>query len=1773
MKNTVSEKAESYGKERRWKKGWRRAVTGMAAVVVFCTTYALILPAITMEKYVCGMEEHQHTAACYTQGPAQLVSALECDFEPHRHTQECMNEDGEPVCGYADFVVHTHDRYCRDGDGKLICGLPEIKGRVRLASSSDAEPYVEVDGKAYELHTHEAGCFENGRWVCGKLEVRMHQHTEECFGMKKIPVATGSNYEDYRWIRTASDSNAAYVWDEDEEDWVEAFTASGSNWIFPTASGSNWDEEPIICDLTEEDGHVHTQECFDGWVLICDKEEHTHTEDCLERNPLTPEEQAEVDAVIALIDALPEQAEIEQAFAALDTAGDEKGYEAYILRIYEQATAAHSRYVVLSEPQKEHVTNVEKLMSLEWLWSVTHLDSPSRVEPMLDGDYAYLTDVQMKVDAETESGYAVRTGTAPWDGDSEAGNDQNALNNVLRTFDTATYTIQFNTNLRKEVSDQNIAGYEKGRIYFEFILPASAVQAQFEVGSMGWLESSQEIQYEIAEIEDGTKQVLRGSYLLVPNTSNPAAIGASTNELSVAIRALQMQNGTTLQPTFTLWLDYNDVGTEYADGIPQSIVTGTDYSCQAKDGENVHGQEFRTVEGPEITISAAPRYNIALVAGDNSRTTTVGTYNFNETTNTDAPNYGLGSRYGRLNGFGIRIEILGKSGQGMRGIELPDTEKTIEFDLTLSAKYQGRSDRAENYQPLFWSGGGNKSDSSGTGNPDGRKVNTPSKCIPQVPYNIYNNAYDSCRNGGAWSFTQSESGGNTVHVTVSGFVVDTTQFPYSNPSSGSLSKSYYNPDRIKNYWEIDQAVFSCGEVWVLQPYYDADGNYIAEKYGEGQFNTSISDSNLEIYGVSGTKLEKQARETDDTINVSRYLKNPGSIDARMCYVKYKTRTWNNALTEGGYDTDEDWAAAGNGVTLETWISHDGSEGEYQGVAYDMLMKFDDEFFEPDGDSSRSLPGSGNMTAAGFWAAKKDGTGWNDDEEMKEATEDELVFYSSLKDLKAAEAVPVGYLVEMRGISSTPSGMNHHHTFIDGKIKADCPSDNNNVYLFTRATYAWSKKDVAEAAARYRGKTVEELTDDDYNQYIKNEFPSVKNGKGTAVKLESGNEENFAEGYLKPFWRQDYYYCQGRGEISSGSVNSNTEMLRKCEKASYDANGYHPGVGLGYYQDSCLVVPYETTITKVTAQHEKSSETSKRVYDMGQNQRTADFLLSPRIERTNGVGVSTAGEMSTTVYVKDTLPEGLTYIQGTSYIGGNYEQDPLHQNPGKVEGGVQQEPEISTDSAGHTTLTWKLAVTMNANDTVWTDPIYFSCTIGKAGDEEHDVKNQQQIDNQVIVWTEGRENQIKYDEAFGTRAVYGIEVLKTDAVSLSKLADQLVVDWWSPMGFAMNVGNNSANAKQNTVIVETLPYNNLDGTSFHGSLKVTEFSAGTMESEEDSDKLLDGFEFYYTMDESFAGCRSSEFMTDGACSYDFKANSGTWKKLTRSSSHNTAESGHPYGIFENFPDVEEQNSQITAIVAVGNLPANETLKMHITLELENGKEEDYLVNYLSQDSLTSYARTQVVNRSLEGLAWWDVDADGIQDSGEEKLSGVKVSLWKLNDKGEYEQCCYDGTTTPIVILTGHEVSVRAEGAAGVAEYKPDGEEGHYKFTDLAAGTYAVRFEDGTAESGITISSHIATAKNQGADDTKDSDADGYYSSDKSVLQYTQISGIDMPEAQALTYGIYESKHNDSGFYERGVELPNAGGPGREWYTIAGLLLIASSAILLMYKKAREEEKCC
>lgn len=56
---------EKYIKSHRFHKRWHKVLMFLSSIVAFCTVYALILPAITMERE-CQLPEHTYRRLLYT---------------------------------------------------------------------------------------------------------------------------------------------------------------------------------------------------------------------------------------------------------------------------------------------------------------------------------------------------------------------------------------------------------------------------------------------------------------------------------------------------------------------------------------------------------------------------------------------------------------------------------------------------------------------------------------------------------------------------------------------------------------------------------------------------------------------------------------------------------------------------------------------------------------------------------------------------------------------------------------------------------------------------------------------------------------------------------------------------------------------------------------------------------------------------------------------------------------------------------------------------------------------------------------------------------------------------------------------------------------------------------------------------------------------------------------------------------------------------------------------------------------------------------------------------------------------------------------------------------------------------------------------------------------------------------------------------------------------------------------------------------------------------
>ncbi len=103
--NTLREATAVLARNRR-RRAWKKVVGVLACIVVFCTTYALILPAITKEKDTyCGIALHQHGAECYE--AVLTCGQEETESEAHVHTEECYAQN--PVCGKEE---HAHTLGC-----------------------------------------------------------------------------------------------------------------------------------------------------------------------------------------------------------------------------------------------------------------------------------------------------------------------------------------------------------------------------------------------------------------------------------------------------------------------------------------------------------------------------------------------------------------------------------------------------------------------------------------------------------------------------------------------------------------------------------------------------------------------------------------------------------------------------------------------------------------------------------------------------------------------------------------------------------------------------------------------------------------------------------------------------------------------------------------------------------------------------------------------------------------------------------------------------------------------------------------------------------------------------------------------------------------------------------------------------------------------------------------------------------------------------------------------------------------------------------------------------------------------------------------------------------------------------------------------------------------------------------------------------------------------------------------------------------------------------
>lgn len=1267
---------------------------------------------------------------------------------------------------------------------------------------------------------------------------------------------------------------------------------------------------------------------------------------------------------------------------------------------------------------------------------------------------------------------AVYDGMEPFDADDAPGNDSVDNNRIIRTFDVASYKLDITNTGRDNVQ------YKTGMLYYEFVLPVPADDAQFEIGSMGWVTQRKEAWHEIVYTTDkggNPIQVLRGHFLWEPSADNPSAIGAGQQDLSVFIRVLTMYNGQTLKPDFTFWLEGNQVP---ADGL----VTGSGYQCPT------HGEEeYKTVENvPELRISAAPRFDVRI---KDTRTQYYYADKFDFSTGNDlAPNKDAGVVDGRISVFGISVSLAGSEAKGIRGCELPKKGEPITLQVKVSSTVEGTSKAGAT--PLLWSVDNNNPTGDDHLNVIDRRMVLSGNGFARygAPYAYFNEGRRiyACYNSGKWTGTQTD---DTISITLSGFQVDLTKIPFTDAGNTKDMQVYYDPSCIiwnnpatrdtmvgVRFWDAWRACFAAGELWVVQPFADSEGNPVQA----GNFSLKVEEGNLELTTESGAKLEKpadgepmagnQVIQNNDTRYVTLDRSMIGGLHQWIAYMESKDDyNFTDSMTAGCHENGQDWCVPGQEFAIQDYLGVGLSEGDARVSAADQLIKWDDAFMEPTGKvRSAFIYGLYTDTTNGpLWAAKKDKTGWNHnglkpdepgyDNEMQQAKIDDLVYYQSLDALKADGAVCVGILFEWRGLVLNKTDSETTMVYVYAKVKDDS-SLQGNVYALAHCARVWRVGET-KAWARANGADPDAMSENDFITYICDNFPAYRLGTGGA--------------YPQPKWYS---------EKDQSGVFSYT-------KAQYlpDGSIYDPDAGRAF-GDSARVVSCYTTIGKQVAQI-GSDNKPKTIYDLDTNQTVADFVLNPTVHGSSAVGMGTAdGTLTTTVTVEDVLPPHLHYITGSAYAGGVYTQNGQGKQ-GTVTGGVQAEPAI-TIKDGKEILRWTFTdVEVTGNEVTALPPIYYSCQIAAfAGEEE--LKDNEELPNTATIWCTQDINR-PFTSENGNTVTRGIKLSRNASRSLSKQADSRVVNPGEGMGFTLNVGNNSATTVS-IFAVDSLPYAGDGYSDITGDIFLTEFKALTLLNE-----LQDGtLKLYYTNDEAQRGKRS--------INYAGVLDDTIWTQLTVNA--------------DGTADLPA-NCKPVALAAVGTLPGNQTLKIHLTLTAPQSKSGEYVVNWLSCDSLESSARTDVAACSIEGVAWRDTDKDGVRADEEMRINGITAQLLVLKEGGDAallsDYTPYVGEAGAVKTATGKKIDANSG-------EQTDYSEGAYRFDNLPFGVYAVRFADGT----VKITDFTLTEPNEGADDTVDSDAVGEYVGTE--LTAAHITAIDLTTEEAKAAQHYVSAHHDAGF---------------------------------------------
>lgn len=1251
--------------------------------------------------------------------------------------------------------------------------------------------------------------------------------------------------------------------------------------------------------------------------------------------------------------------------------------------------------------------------------------APAQSAPQADAGQA-APDVTIHDMLDTDSAAVSRlrltdriTGTAPFDKDNERGDDKDETNDIVRSYDTVTYDYEYTLT-----PDSTMDYYRRTRVGFRFELPYPQDKVTFDAEKMGWVDHTPGYEPKLTtETINGTVTQVYTCYRLLEPTSQSPTVNPGTGSIGLSVAVKGSPHGYRFHPTVKAWPAWD-----------ASNPTNTGTHKRAEDTPK------------DVTVSAKLNLNVRMV---NYGNVDRGVFDFSSGA-ANAPN----RTEGKVTGLGLGIALVTEMRwpdrtKGLKGLEAPTGR--ITYRLRLSNQYSDdtktgtKHPMERRWQPLLYDYGHIDNEDSKYG----RTFAWMDDLRYQAP-GVADRAdgYDRVARGNTTITTTTGERGTDVTVSFDGY--DTSVFPIHNKLNGTHNKC------STDYMTSDCSTMQVGAIHtdVLQfiTPTSRDGRTVAQYYGnvDQTANITMDDMGLTATGVSGDRLataednSNQASTGDDHAGSAMTVRMPGTYSTRVRYTCWNNdRSWNDAgtscdWTQPDYGNGSDSLIQGSKLRLQ--IGHNiiiQSEGDAEVMGMG-LVKLDPNSIEPVDDHPDTQPtipmnvftwgmrAAKRRNAIPYWyAVKKDGTGWKDYKEQRDTKISGLDYYPTLNEAKTHGTI-VGMLFEDHN-TVDPTGTSFNRTFV--------PIVSLPARILDTARIGTVTPIVAETA-----------------YWTRNSLARTANLNADAPDTQ---------------WQRWSDDLTTRLPEYANSVKPDlTYSGDTYRPATFDDNGvYQGGDTADFLKGDSLYIAGETPhIAKQVAQTNEAGNV-KTVYDLDKEQRAVDWKLTATADTST---TTDGGQYTTDYIITDTLPKGLTYVDGSMTVGGQYTQHT--PDKGTVTGGTPVTPTIVANKDGTTTMT--IRVNGARADSGTQTVIHYSTTIGDASDPDHDVRNNDSFTNHATI--QSKRNMAPPLAPKAQIADMTVRVSRTRASSLATRADPLLNDINRPLGFRNMLGNFSKDEKTDPYAVDVMPCKGLNQSNYHG-----DYTLAGLTVKAGAGASMNGVKVYFTTDPKWRNVDATKITREQVQQWTEATVNATTGKVT-------------------IPD--GYSKPVAWAFTSPSLPANARYDFSLSIKPTGNKAADSYVNRWADGDNKVDAVTQVVERKVNGVAWFDTNHDGIRQDSDRLLADVTVTL-------------VDGNGRTVTSVDGKPCTATTD------------RNGHYEIGSIPAGSgFRLRFtpKTGTAWHGLSV-----TVKNsKDASEATDSDSDQENDSHGNMVAGV-ITLKPFPALDEMTSAVYEDPNEDHG----------------------------------------------